>query len=87
MVKIFFQGCQITGALLGTCGGQILEVAQLIQQQDLMKFYISGRCFVKKVFLKISKKFTGKNLCQNVACNFIKKKTSTAVFLYILRNF
>ena len=41
------------------------------------------RCSVKKVFLKISSKFTGKHLCQSLffeVCNFIKKETLAQVF-------
>ena len=51
--------------------------------------------FCKKVFLKILQNSQG-NKCaivsfliklQAKACNFIKKKTDTGVFLWILRNF
>ena len=42
------------------------------------------RCSIKKVFLKISQKFTGKHLCQslffNKVCNFIKKETLAKAF-------
>ena len=50
----------------------------------------SRRCSVKKVFLEISFKFTGKHLCQSLFliklqaefCNFIKKENLAQVLSY-----
>ena len=53
------------------------------------------RCSMKKGVLRNFTKFTGKHLCQGLfliklkaeACNFIKKKSGTSVFLWVLQNF
>ena len=45
---------------------------------------VAPRCSVKKVFWKISQKFTRKYLCPSLqVCNFVKSR----LFLWVLRNF